>query len=155
MTAPFRPFRVYKEKDMGNERTHSGVLGELGRFNAALEANAEDLAHLDGARLLLTKIVDEALRLAQQQAALRASKQEASRKLKASIVEGQRLASGLRSFLQQYYGTRSEKLAEFGLQPFRGRKARTPKTPQPPEASITPLPPPAAGHSESGATPQP
>ncbi|HSS49597.1 MAG TPA: hypothetical protein VLX28_11695 [Thermoanaerobaculia bacterium] len=140
---------------MGNERTHSGVLGELRRFSSALEANAVDLAHLDGVRLRLAKIVGDAQGIAQQQAELRASKQEASRKLKATLVEGQRLASGLRSFLQENYGTRSEKLAEFGLQPFRGRKARTPKTPQPPEAATAPLPAPAAGPPEAGATPQP
>jgi hypothetical protein len=124
-------------------------------LSSALEANAEDLVHLDGARLRLAEILGEAEGIAQQQAALTASKQEASRKLKVSLVEGQRLASGLRSFLQQNYGTRSEKLAEFGLQPFRGRKARTPKTPQSQEAPTTPLPELAAIHSEAGATSQP
>ena len=140
---------------MGNERSQSGILGELGRFSAALEANAADLAHLDGPRLLLAEIVDEARGIAQQQAALRASKQEASRKVKELMVRGQRVASGMRSFLQLNYGIESEKLAEFGLQPFRGRKARTPKTPQPPEATTTPLPAPAASHPEAGATLQP
>jgi hypothetical protein len=155
MMAPFRPFGVYKEKGMGNERTQSGVLGELGRFHSALEANAVDLAHLDGPRLLLAKILDEAQGIAQQQAALRASKQEASRKVKELMVKGQRVRSGLRILLQQNYGIESEKLEEFGLQPFRGRKARTPKTPQPQETSTTPLPAPAASHPEAGAAPQP
>jgi hypothetical protein len=124
-------------------------------LSSALEANAEDLAHLDGARLRLAEILGEAEGIVQQQAALTAGKQEASRKLKVSLVEGQRLASGLRSFLQQNYGIRSEKLAEFGLQPFRGRKARTPKTAQSQEAPATPLPALAAIHSEAGATSQP
>ena len=143
----FRALRAEGRRIVGTERTQSGMLGELGRFSAALEANAADLAHLDGPRLLLAKIVDEVRGILQQQATLRASKQEASRILKARMVEGQRVASGLRSFLQQYYGTRSEKLAEFGLQPYRGRKARTPKLPQPSEATTTP-------HSESGIPPQ-
>jgi len=44
-----------------------------------------------------------------------------------------RVASGMPKLLQEHYGPRSEKLAELGLQPFRGRKARTPKIPMPSE----------------------
>ena len=117
---------------MGNETTYSGVLGSLGRLSTALGANAADLAHLDGARLRLETVVGDAEGLAQQQAAFTASKQEASKKFRDLLVEGQRLASGMTKFLQEHYGTRSEKLAEFGLQPFRGRKPRTAKTPEPP-----------------------
>jgi hypothetical protein len=74
-----------------------------------------------------------------QQAALTAGKQEMSKKLKSQVVEGQRVANGLRKLLKEFYGVRSEKLAEFGLQPFRGlkRKAAAPEEP-------TPVPPPVA-----------
>jgi hypothetical protein len=128
---------------MGNETTYSGVLGSLGRLSTALGANAVDLAHLDGARLRLEKIVGDAEGIAQQQAAFTASKQEASKKFRDLLGEGQRLASGMTKFLQQHYGAKSEKLAEFGLQPFRGRKARTAKTPEPPP---TPVPAPPVAH---------
>jgi hypothetical protein len=127
---------------MGNETTYSAVIGGLGRFSSALTANAADLAHLDGARLHLAKIVTDAEGIAQQQAALTASKQEASKQLQKLLVEGQRVASGMTKFLQEHYGTRSEKLAELGLQPFRGRKPRTPKSP-PPSEPTTPAPTPA------------
>ena len=129
---------------MGNETTYSGVLGSLGRLSTALDANAADLAYLDGTRLRLSKILGDIKGVAQQQAALTASKQDASKQLRSLLVEAQRLAAGMTKFLQQNYGTRSEKLAEFGLQPFRGRKPRTPKTPEPPIPS-TPAPAPAAG----------
>jgi hypothetical protein len=138
---------------MGNETTYSGVLGMLGRLSTALGANAADLAHLDGARLRLAKIVGDAEGFAQQQAAFTASKQDASKKFRDLLVEGQRLASGMTKFLQEHYGNRSEKLAEFGLQPFRGRKPRTPKTPEPP---TTPTPPPAPppAHPAADAAPK-
>ena len=148
---------------MGNEPTYSGVLGGLGRFISALSANAADLAHLEGARLHLAKIVTDIEGFTQQQAALTASKQEASKQLQKLLVEGQRVASGMTKFLQEHYGPRSEKLAEFGLQPFRGRKPRTPKTPEPPTtptpapttAHPAPSPAPATAHPAADTTTQP
>jgi hypothetical protein len=132
---------------MGNETTNLGVMGELGRLSTALNANAAELVHLDGARLRLAKIVTDVDGIAQQQATLTASKQDASKQLQKLLVEGQRLASGMTKFLQEFYGTRSEKLAEFGLQPFRGRKPRTPKSPPPSEpATPVPTPAPPAAH---------
>ncbi|MFY9820131.1 MAG: hypothetical protein WAM82_02040 [Thermoanaerobaculia bacterium] len=83
---------------MGNETTYSGVMGGLGRFSAALTANAADLAHLDGARLRLAKLVADIEGVTQQQAAFTASKQEASRQLQKLLVEGQRMASGMTKF---------------------------------------------------------
>jgi len=117
-------------------------------LSTALGANAADLAHLDGARLRLAKIVGDVEGIAQQQAALTASKQDASKKLRDLLIEGQRLASGMSKFLQEHYGSRSEKLAEFGLQPFRGRKARTPKekTPTTSEPPTPSIPAPATVH---------
>jgi hypothetical protein len=143
IATPFKPLRAERRRIMGNETTYSGVLGMLGRLSTALGANATDLAHLDGARLRLTKIVGDAGGLAQQQAALTASKQDASKQFRDLLVEGQRLASGMTKFLQEHYGTRSEKLAEFGLQPFRGRKPRAAKIPEP-STALAPAAHPAA-----------
>jgi hypothetical protein len=52
----------------------------------------------------------------------------------------------LRKLLTENYGVRSEKLAEFGLQPFRGRKARTLKRSKKADRVESPEPstPPAA-----------
>ena len=132
---------------MGDETTYSGVLGELGRLGSALEANAPELAHLEGPRARLAKVLVDAKDIAKEQAELIASKQDASKRLKATVTEGQRLATGIGRFLQQHYGTRSEKLAEFGIQPFRGRKARTPKKPPVPELTAGSTPAPPAAHS--------
>ena len=131
---------------MGNESTYSGMIGELTRIEAALAANAADLPHLEGPRVRLGSILGSAKEVAQQQAALKASKQESSKRLKELLVEGQRVATGIVRFLQQHYGNRSEKLAEFGLQPFRGRKPRTPKVKTPPPTEPPATPTPTAAH---------
>ena len=140
---------------MGNETTYSGVMGGLSRFSAALNANAADLAHLEGARLHLAKIVADIDAVTQQQAALTASKQEASKQVQTLLVQGKRVASGMTKFLQDHYGTRSEKLAEFGLQPFRGRKPRTPKNPEPPPTPTPTSTPPTVTPAHSAADTNP
>lgn len=66
---------------MGNETTYLGVMGGLIRLISALNANAADLAPLDGARLHLAKIVVDLERVARQQTAFTASKQEVSQQL--------------------------------------------------------------------------
>ncbi len=127
---------------MARETTNSGKLGDLGRFTTALAANAADLPHLEGSRLRLDKVVVDAQDAAKQQAAFTAGKQEASKRLAVLVTEGQRLASGIRKLLTENYGLRSEKLAEFGLQPFRGRKVKKDQ-PQKPEPPAPPPAPPA------------
>jgi hypothetical protein len=116
-------------------------VGDLQRLLGTLEANAKDLPHLEVPRAKLAARVTRALEINQQQAAFTASKQEASKELKTLVVEGQRLANALRAMLKEHYGIRSEKLAEFGLQPFRGRKAKTPAAQVPGTPSPTPQPP--------------
>jgi hypothetical protein len=128
---------------MAKETTYAGMLGDLSRLTTALAANAAEIPHLEGARTRLDKMLADAQATAQQQAALTASKQEMSKKLKSQVVEGQRAANGLRKLLQEFYGVRSEKLAEFGLQPFRGRKLKA-ATPEIPATPPSPVPTPPA-----------
>src|SRR5262245_25637495 len=124
---------------MPRETTYAGILGELVRLNASLAANASELAHLEGARARLDKLVTDAQEVAKRQAALTASKQDASKQLASLLRAAARVASGIQKLLTEHYGPRSEKLAEFNLQPFRGRRRTakpetpTPPAPQPPE----------------------
>jgi len=37
------------------------------------------------------------------------------------MTDSTRLGNALRAMIKEHYGVRSEKLAEFGIQPFRGR----------------------------------
>jgi hypothetical protein len=123
---------------MARETTMSGRLGKLARFSVALAANAPELDYLEGARLRLERSVGEAQEIAKQQAAFIANKQEASQKLKVTVNEAERLATGIRRIVTENYGVRAEKLAEFGLQPFRGRKLNR-EAPEPAASPAAPL----------------
>jgi hypothetical protein len=126
---------------MAKETTYAGKLGDLARMGAALAANAAELPHLEGVRTRFEATLIAAQEAAKQQAAFTASKQEASKRLVKLVSEGNRLANGVRILLKEHYGIRSEKLAEFNLQPFRGRvvtlKVKKPGLPNEP----TPVPP--------------
>ncbi|MFL6236587.1 MAG: hypothetical protein ACJ76N_25885 [Thermoanaerobaculia bacterium] len=131
---------------MGTESTYKGKIESWDRLQERLNANAADIAHLEGMRKRLSEVTEQARQVQAAQAAKQAAKQTASQTLKSAVVEGDRLANLLRSALKQHYGIRSEKPAEFGLQPFRGRnrtlKAKGPgaKQPQAPEPHATPSP---------------
>jgi len=128
---------------MAQETTYAGKLGGLTRLNTALAANASELTHLAGPVGRLDQILNEALVVANQQAALTASKQEATQRLQTLLADGERVAEGIRKFLKELYGLRSEKLAEFGIQPFRGKKRPAdplgPVPPEPPTTESAPL----------------
>jgi hypothetical protein len=141
MKAPdFEPKRLKKEKKMSQETTHAGMQGDWKRLMTAIEANIAELGHLEVSRVKLGGLLAQAEEINKQQKALTASKQEASRQLKLLMTEGQRLSNALRTMVKEHYGIRAEKLAEFGLQPFRGRtrKAKTaPTEPTPPTPTPT------------------
>lgn len=111
-------------------------LGELQWLKARLADNSAELEHLEASRLRLEQMVALADTAAGQQAVHTAAKQEASQQLLATVTEGERLATVLRLAVKQHYGIRAEKLAEFGLQPFRGRPKK-PVTPPPVEDAKT------------------
>jgi hypothetical protein len=76
------------------ETTYAGVIGDLGQFITALAANAAELPHLEGTRAKIEKILADAQEVAKRQAALVASKQEASQETRKLLDEGRRLAPG-------------------------------------------------------------
>ena len=108
------------------------------RFSAALAANSTELEHLEGMRQRLENLVDEAEEIAQQQAALTASKQAATKRFQELLGEGVRSATGLERMLLEFYGPGSEKLVEFGIQPLRGRRRvrTTPEEPEEPQPEL-------------------
>ncbi len=116
------------------ETTYAGMLGDWQRLLGYLTANAAELGHLEASRTKLDGILSAIHEVGQRQAALAASKQEASKQLKALIGDGQRVATVLRVSLRDHYGPRAEKLVEFGLQPFRRRKTKqaAPEVPESP-----------------------
>ena len=113
-----------KRKTMTKESTQKGRLEEWERLIQRMAANAQELTHLEATRARLEGMLTEAREAAAQQAAHTSGKQEATQKLKVLQVEGERLANVLRAAVKQHFGIRSEKLAEFGLKPFRGRNRK-------------------------------
>lgn len=90
----------------------------------ALEANAEELADLEAAREKLQGIESRAQAAFRAQSAAAAAKQEASKELETLIAEGRLVMAFLNAGIRQHYGKESEKLAEFNLPPFRGRRLK-------------------------------
>jgi hypothetical protein len=123
---------------MMRETTNAGKLGDLQRLVAKLSANSEDLPHLEASRVTLEGILAQAQDALGRQAAFTAGKQEATKQLQTLLVEGMRLANVLRLAVKQHFGIRSEKLAEFGLQPFRGRPRVVKPDPEEPEEPSKP-----------------
>ena len=121
---------------MARETTLRGKLGELERLVTALNDNGDDLPHLEVSRLALEELLSQARSAFSDQAAHAAAKQTATRQLDLSLTEGMRLATVLRLAVKAHYGIRSEKLIEFGLQPFRGRQ--TPEAEEPPPVEEEP-----------------
>ena len=109
------------------------TLGDLQQFKEAMLANVDKLTPYEESRVKFDGMVNHAQELNRQQAALTAAKQEVSRQLDEVLREALRLATVLRFAIKEHFGPDSEKLVEFGLQPFRGR-TRKPKPETPPEA---------------------
>jgi len=128
------------------ETRKAAILGDLLNLSVTMEANKEELSDLEPFRLKLTGIVAQTLEVGKEQAALQASKQESSKKLRRLLIEGMSVANVLRKGVRSHYGPQEEKVAEFGVQPFRGRRAKTatekptPTTPPATADSVTPDP---------------
>jgi len=108
---------------MPNE-SYNKTMGKLRRRCRALEANIEEVPQLREPLDRLNALLARADDLLGQQAALAAAKQEVSKELGEVIIEGRRVLAFVDNGLRFHYGRRSEKLVEFGQQPFRGLKSR-------------------------------
>jgi hypothetical protein len=113
------------------QKSNRAKLGDLRRLLVPLTANSGDLGHLEATRARLAEFLAQAEEAANRQGVHTAAKQEASLQLRTALTECERLANILRLGVKQHYGIRSEKLAEFGLQPFRGRKPEDAEEPEP------------------------
>lgn len=134
----FEPGRLKKEMEKTMTRTkttYAEIIAGWRDLTAGLTANGADLTHLNTHRQLLLSLMEQSTELAAQQAVHAAAKQDVSRQIQDVLDQGQKLATYLRTGVKQHYGNRSEKLVEFGLQPFRGR--RLPVSPPTPPVEVT------------------
>lgn len=130
---------------MAKERTYRGILGSLQGLRMSADAHSAEISHLEGTRTKLGTLLDQALEIKNEQAALTASRQEKSREFQKLLTECQKAATVLRVGIREHYGTQSEKLAAFELQPFRGRPRVAKPVPEEkkPQVPASPAAPPA------------
>jgi hypothetical protein len=124
---------------MPKQTTKAGKLGTLQNLRDSLVANQANLPQLEGSTSTFDAMVTKAQELATRQGALTAEKQDISKQLGDTLTEAQRLSTVLRFAVKQHFGIRSEKLAEFNLRPFRGRK-KPAEAPNQPPAVVPPHP---------------
>jgi hypothetical protein len=122
---------------MAREPKYGATLNGWEHLLTSMETNADDFKALEPYRAELKSKLDAARAASAQQAAMEATKQEATKSLRQMLVEGRKLATFLRGGVKQRYGDKSEKLVEFGLAPLRPKaKAsggqKPPATPPPP-----------------------
>lgn len=108
--------------------------------NTGLTANKVE--HLEGHRVELEEKMVLFKDLSAQHAALTTSKQEVGKKMQTLFRQVETLVAFIRAGVRQHFGKDSEKMIEFGLQPFRGRKTSEEKADKPKrsEASAEPTP---------------
>jgi hypothetical protein len=107
---------------MPKQTTKVAKLGNLQKFRDSLAANQANLPHLEGSMSQFETLVTKSHELTARQSALAAEKQDVSKQFADTLTEAERLSTVLRLAVKQHFGIRSEKLTEFDLQPFRGRK---------------------------------
>jgi hypothetical protein len=121
-------------------------MGDLQRLSVTMEANKDLLPSLEPFRLKLTGIVTQIFDVAAQQSAHKVGKQESAKQLRKLLIQGNRVADLVRTGVRDHFGPDAEKVAEFGVQPFRGLKAKTAApTPTPTPAPVPTTPPAHAG----------
>jgi len=119
------------------EQTYAGVVDGWKDLTSGLNKNLADLPYLELHTQQLTGMASQFDVLSGEQAVHTSAKQQVTRQIEELLDLGQKLATFLRSGVRQHYGNRSEKLVEFGLQPFRGKKRPAEPIPPPVEA-VTP-----------------
>jgi hypothetical protein len=107
----------------------SNTLNRWDRLLAGVAAHPEDLQCVEACRVQLALELSDIQSLRARQAALRAEMRQSVRALKVLLVRGTELAARIRAGVRSQYGTRSDKLLEFGMNPVRRRKSVCKETP--------------------------
>jgi len=102
-------------------QTYAVTRKKLELRSKALAANIEQIPHLEAPLARLDVLLALLKDLTAQQASLTASRQEVSKQIAELNDEAQKLMTFLDVGVKQHYGNRSEKLVEFGQQPFRSK----------------------------------
>lgn len=107
------------------------------QLSVALAANKGDLPHLEALGTDLQALLEKARNLSILQDAQKAVVQQTTKEMTGAIDQGKLLATQLRAGVLSFYGSRSEKLTEFRMKPYR-RRVRATKTKAPAPAPPSP-----------------
>ncbi|MES1245297.1 MAG: hypothetical protein ABUT39_27085 [Acidobacteriota bacterium] len=116
---------------MPNSKSYGATVNGWEELLTALEENSGELAQLDLPRQRLQTLLDQIRAFTAEQAALTASRQQATERVYFLLAQGRKLATVLRTSVREHYGNRSQKVAEFGLQPLHTRTRSTDDSPLP------------------------
>ena len=122
-------------------QTFSEETTEWGQLAVTVDVNKADLAHLEVPRARLAVVSEDVKATKVRQEALKAQVQQTTRDLETLMKEGRGLSTRLRNGIRSQYGTKAEKLAEFGMQPRRSpqKKAKPGPVAQPTPVTHTPV----------------
>jgi hypothetical protein len=95
-------------------------------LDTSVALNAGELPQLEIPRARLGKMLDELQGLTAEQDALRARRQETTRRIQELLVQSGKVVHVIKTCLKEHYGHQSEKLVEFGIQPIRRRRRGKP-----------------------------
>src|SRR5689334_24394571 len=105
---------------MAQDWQYMNTVNGWDKMDVAVTTNAAKVPELEVNVSRLRERAQRARALFAQQAALAAARQEVTQELKQVIREGNSLMKFLREGLRANLGKTSEKLIEFGVQPFSG-----------------------------------
>ena len=123
-----------------SEQSLAGILSTWDQLLAAVEANQEDLPHVEPWRVQLEASLTDLRALHARRATLHAEMCQSTQDLQDFLALGKDLAARVRYGVRAQYGFRSDKLIEFGMKPSRKGKPSRDR--------------PAPGHGEKGGPPE-
>jgi hypothetical protein len=117
---------VKNPKETIMARARADILLEWEKLRAAYKANAPALSGFEPLLQELETVETEVRTLGIEQDVQQAAVQQTAKEIEGRIARGTVLATRLRSAAKAVYGTRTEKMLEFGIRPFR-KRVRAPK----------------------------
>lgn len=129
---------------MADSRLYMNTVNGWDKMDTAVTANATQVPNLEINLEGLRQKSKRARELYAQHAAMTAAKQEVWKDLQEVLREGDAVMKFLKEGVKAHYGKDSDKLIEFGVQPFRGLtrkpvvKPPAPETPAPPALTSDP-----------------
>jgi hypothetical protein len=114
---------------MSEPSSQEKLLSDWGKILAAVDANREDLAHLEDLRTGLVEGVEALRNLWSDRDLLRTELQRTTDEIQEALGQGRDLVSRIRAGVRSTFGAHSDKLSAFGIKPVQS--SNKPKGPAP------------------------